>query len=280
MDTPTGIQDEESLEELQHILEVLEESYQRICPRGQEQEARFLEDDENLVVDHIGIRTFAHPRTSMDALARVFTSRGYRETGSYIFPGKSVRGLSLSPPQKKLPRIFLSELHLDALPVETTAIIEQSIASLDSEITGETLLGAERNWPPISFSDYLAVEQHSQYGAWVLAHGIRVNHKAWSVNHMETLEGLEEIHDVLEAHGFQWEVRGRSQREHRPPLLAQSSTRADTIPVVFSGMDIQSISGGYVEFTHRFRNPEGTGVFDGFVDAQANPIFDSTRRTQ
>ena len=273
MSTQTSIQDEESLEELQHILEVLEESYQRICPQGQQQENRFIEADENLVVDHIGIRTFAHPSTSMEALARVFTSRGYRETGSYAFPSKSVRGMSLSPPIPSLPRVFLSELLLDELPLEIRERIGESIDQLDSEITGETLLGAERNWPPIPFSAYLEVEQHSQYAAWVLAHGIRVNHKAWSVNHMETLEGLEEIHEALEKEGFTWEVQGSSRKENRPPLLAQSSTRADRIPVLFSELEIQSISGGYIEFTHRFRNPDGPGVFDGFVGAQANPIF-------
>lgn len=270
---------EEVAEELEWLLDVLVGEYQRICPSQRQLEESLLNRGEELSVDHLGIRTFAVHPISLDNLAPVFTSRGYRESGHYHFPEKHLRARSFSPPMKKYPRIFLSELLPSGLSPENWEKVCGWLECLDSDVTGENLLGASRNWPPIDVEDFRALEGESQYASWVAAHGIRVNHQAWSVNALMSLDGLEDIHEFGVQEGMTWKVQGSSERSKRVTALSQSSTCADVIPISFANGTIESISGGYVEFAHRFRDPSGQGLFDGFIAPQANDIFESTRRT-
>ena len=56
---------------------------------------------------------------------------------------------------------------------------------------------------------------------------------------METLEGLEEIHEALEKEGFTWEVRGASRKENRPssrPVLDPG--RSNSCPVFRAGNSV------------------------------------------
>lgn len=269
--------DEETREELDHILRLLHEEYASIAPSYGLMEEYLLNRGEELVVDHMGIRTFALNPVSMDCLETVFTSRGYRLTGEYTFPEKHLRARSFSPPSTDFPRIFLSEITEEAFTSSSWDILKRCVDTLDSEITGETLLGAQRNWPPIEGEEYSVLHKESQYAAWVASLGIRVNHVALSVNELGTLDGLEDVNEAIHQLGMSLEVTGKSARALRKSLLAQSSTQADSISHAFAGGDILQISGGYVEFAHRFRDPETGGLFDGFVTPQANAIFESTK---
>ena len=108
MSTKEQILPEEVAEELECILDVLVDEYRRICPTQRRIEEELLQRGEDLVVDHLGIRTFAINPIGLDDLTPVFTSRGYRVSGSYDFADKHLRARSFSPPLKKYPRIFLT----------------------------------------------------------------------------------------------------------------------------------------------------------------------------
>jgi len=280
MNQSQGKIDEEVLDELKCIIELLLEQYEQIAPRVRSLKDELLAQGETLDVDHIGIRTFAHPVVEIDLLATVFTSRGYKETGTYHFPEKHIRARSFSPPVKELPRVFLSELSSEAIPKELWEMASNYIELIDTEATGESILGAARNWPPIHFGEYRELEPQSQYAAWVLTHGVRVNHISWSVNSLMTLDGLEDINEFLVAKGFTMEVEGASAKDKRAFPLAQSSTKSDAVAVAFAEAEVETVSGGYLEFAHRFRDSETRQLFDGFIAPQAIDIFESTRRTE
>ncbi len=268
----------EVLEELEAILSLLREKYFSISPDAHKVEAFLMGRGDEIVHDHFAIRTLAISPINLDSLEPVFTSRGYQSTGSYLFHGKAIRARSYSHPLDAFPRIFLSELDVNTLSPKSQDILHQAVESLDEEVTGETILGADRNWPPLAKEDYEHLTQESEYAAWVASMGVRVNHFALSANEIGTLDSIEDIAHAIEELGIEMNRYGGLVKGERQDLLVQCSTMASHISVAFQHAVVHKIPGGYVEFARRYRDPNTQHLFDGFVIPNADSIFESTNR--
>lgn len=276
----------------------------------------YVRDYENVIAaagatfvnDHIAFRTLAgqRPLTGISGLSRIFEALGYRAAGCYHFEDKHLSAIHFQHPHPEFPKLFISELKTWELPVETAARLESLLATHREPVPGEvlrdldsieslddaqrlTLLQAvtaefeSLPWDRPEKSAVEAVNQHSQYAAWVMVHGYNVNHFTSLVNShgLDELNDLEKTIAALQAAG----VPMKTEIEGDPgSKLRQSATEAVTIDV-----DVQDDgqpatmpwSYAYFELAERNAVPDpATGKpvrFEGFLGPQATALFEMTR---
>lgn len=69
---------------------------------------------ENVVHDHIALRTFDDPRINIEVISKVFTENGYEARGNYEFKVKKLKGMHFEHKTDPMaPKVFISELLLD-----------------------------------------------------------------------------------------------------------------------------------------------------------------------
>ncbi len=110
------------------------------------------------------------------------------------FSNKKLKAEWLSPPQNleknlpdyvKYPRIFISEIEVEKLSIESQTIIRKYLdaaSSLDLTNFNHLTNPAQLLWTTPSFSDYELLSLESEYAAWVLCHGYSLNHYALSLH--------------------------------------------------------------------------------------------------
>lgn len=197
--------------------------------------------------DHIAFRTFSS-RGGIDSIAQNLTTTDYIEKDSYQFPTKHLNARWFAPITPGLPRVFISQLEDHSLSVASQMIITKSSS--------------------ISFSDYEQLRSESEYGAWTLMNGSVVNHTTISIDDLININSLKELHVILKMNGFTLLNVGGEIKVSNDGLLKQSSIISDTKPYIFSDQTTRLLSGGFVEFIHRYR--------DGFEAGNAVHIFEST----
>jgi len=281
-----------TIAEAQRFIEALWQHYVAITPDALRIHDLLRARGETFSNDHIALRTFSDvvdaPGASagsngaviratigVDRLAKPFIARGYVESGSYRFAEKRLRARSFRHPSGALPRVFISELELDACSDRLREIVGRLVTTIPP-MTTESLLTAAPTWDPISYETYRVLLAESDYAAWVAVFGIRVNHFTVHFNDLRSFDELAELNAFLEQNGFR--LNGESTKIQGGPdqLLEQSSTIAAPIPWCFAGGDQHDVPGGYYEFARRYLDPTTGTVFEGFVAASANKIFEST----
>lgn len=263
------------------------------------------------VNDHIAFRTIASqsPALGIATVSRVFQALGYRAAGNYHFPDKHLSAIHYQHPNGKFPKVFISELKTWELPHAARDIIAQTTATHRRTIADELLaglyaLGADGPDSKLPWEDVLdtlvhrfdtlpwtvpraeeveALNKHSQYGAWVLVHGYKVNHFTSLVNShgVKELDGLEKTIAALQAAG----VPMKAEIEGEPgSKLRQSATEAvrEDVGINHNG-ELGKLNWSYAYFELAERNPvvdPATGQkvrFEGFLGPQATNLFEMTR---
>ena len=261
---------------LNYIFSKLWKDYSGQNPSAERIHALFTSRGEAVINDHIAFRTFNDPRISLDVLARIFTNRGYRATGEYHFPEKKLYARHYEfPGDPFAPRIFISELLVDKFPDK----LRENVSSAITHISGDALRSDEIIFNGgifgiPSFEIYESLRSESEYAAWVYAFGFRANHFTVSVNHLRSLNGIEEVNDLLKTNGFVLNSSGGEVKGSEKELLKQSSTLADIVDHRFRE-GIKQIPLCYYEFAERFRDENGK-LFSGFIAGSADKIFEST----
>ena len=257
--------------------------------------------------DHMAFRTFATQNRGILSLSRIFEALGYQIEGVYHFPTKSLTALHLEYPNNpNFPKIFLSELHIWELPLDARQIIQHhlddtvdttesrcdiqictlaklfTIDSHMSEDEQENLLDQlvplfERlPWKTPTKAAMQQLNHFSQYAAWVLIHGNKVNHMTALVPSLDDL--------VLQLTNEGWPLKDTI--EGAPgSKLRQTATLAvlTNVTVMDEGIPT-SIPWPYAYMEFCERNTVVTnGVeqrFEGFLGAQATELFEMTKATQ
>jgi hypothetical protein len=213
--------------------------------------------------DHVAFRSLRRPRGGIELLAPVFERLGWRRAGRYEFPDTHLDAIHLAHPDG-LPRVFLSQLLVDRLPEHARRILEDLPADpappLDVEELAAWFTGPEA---PVREADLLALDGVSQYGAWVLAFGRKVNHFTASVVDIEAWDRrLREAGVPMKA-GIEGAPDGP---------LRQTATLAASLPVWLEGGGERDRPYAYLELAQRRQG------FDGFLGPQARQLFDMTKR--
>tara|TARA_R110002096_G_scaffold403766_3_gene601329 strand:+ start:29813 stop:30610 length:798 start_codon:yes stop_codon:yes gene_type:complete len=232
------------------------------------------ERGEQIVNDHIALRTFNEPRVDLQVLAKPFLSEGYEQAGSYQFPGKHLDARHFEHPDSSFPRIFISQLQLEAFSPELQKTVTELLEDAPEDMAGNlhaSLSG--RPWN-LSFETYENLRKESEYAAWMGAFGFRPNHFTILVNSLNTFPGIRELVEFLKENGFEINASGGEIKGSTESMLEQASTLANRVAVTFSD-GVETIPSCYYEFAQRHPMPNGE-LFSGFLAQSADKIFEST----
>jgi hypothetical protein len=213
--------------------------------------------------DHVAFRSLARPGDGIGLLAPVFERLGWKRAGVYAFPSDHLEAIHLSHPDG-LPRIFLSEIRLADLSPAARKILGR----IPAPPPAPEDIDALADWfgpptTPITERDLMVLEGGSQYAAWLLAFGRKVNHFTASVDDVE----------VWSRRLRQAGVPMKDEIEGEPGgPLRQTATHAVRLPLALNGTATVPWPYAYLEIAQR--RPD----FDGFLAPQARNLFEMTRR--
>ena len=228
----------------------------------------------DVVNDHIALRTFNLPKVGLDKLAAHFEAVGYKECGTYNFEAKKLFAKHFEHSDPNQPKVFISELLVEEFSEQLQETIKDIVEKIDEDaITAENFLYSGRHWD-IDSATYDMLLEESEYAAWTAAWGFRANHFTVSINALNNFETIEAVNDVLKQNGFALNTSGGEIKGSPEVLLEQSSTLADSATVNFTDGD-KAIPSCFYEFALRYPMANGE-LYTGFVAASADKIFEST----
>ena len=261
---------------LQKIFQDLWEDYIAFNPHAKRVYDCFVKKGENLIVDHIALRTFDDPKVNIDALAKAFVKEGYELKGQYHFEEKKLFALHFEHSDPQAPKIFISELIQAKFSKPFQNLIKKLLDQVPKDISEKKNFSCcGRPWQ-VSYQDYEILRKESEYAAWVSAFGFRPNHFTVSVNFLKNFSTVQQVNDFLKSKGFRLNTSGGEIKGSKKVFLEQSSTVAEEVKVSFSD-GIYSIPACYYEFAKRYPLPDGK-LYQGFVEGSADKIFESTDR--
>ncbi|QDP02467.1 DUF1338 domain-containing protein [Thalassotalea sp. PS06] len=229
-----------------------------------------------LINDHVAYRTFNIDKVGIDKLAAHLLALGYEAKGEYHFEAKKLYARHYEHADPALPKVFISELLVEKMSGEVQEIIHKLIAKMDEQVvTADNFLYSGTHWQ-ISYSDYQTLLAESEYAAWLAAWGYRANHFTVSINHLEGIDCINKVNDIVREGGFRLNTSGGEVKGGPEVKLEQSSTMADVHPVAFSDRT-EEIPSCFYEFAKRYPMDCGN-LYTGFVAASADKIFESTNQ--
>ncbi len=254
------------------------DDYAAINPQARAIHDLLASRGEQVVNDHIALRTYDDERVNLAVVARAFEAVGYEPKEDYVFEAKKLRARHYEHRDPQQPKVFISELRLkdfsDALQQTVKSLIDQMDPALpqrwDFPVVG-------RPWD-VSYGTYEALAAESEYAGWVAAWGFRANHFTVDINALRTFDSLEQFNAFLKEAGFKLNTSGGEIKGSPADLLEQSSTMAELAEVAFTDGP-RKVPACYYEFAKRYNKPDGTR-FEGFVAKSADKIFESTDRTK
>ncbi|KAF7781957.1 hypothetical protein PRUB_b1337 [Pseudoalteromonas rubra] len=229
---------------------------------------------DDVINDHIALRTFNHEKIGLEKLAAHFKAVGYKECGEYHFEAKKLYAKHFEHSDPTKPKVFISELLVEKCSPELQTIVNALVEQIDEQaVTAENFLYSGTHWQ-VSHETYKQLLAESEYAAWMAAWGYRANHFTVSINHLSNFETIEAVNQALKDAGFELNASGGEIKGSPEVLLEQSSTLADQHAVAFSDGEF-SIPSCFYEFALRYNKPDGE-IYTGFVAASADKIFEST----
>ena len=263
---------------LPSLLDKMWKDYVEINPLAQKIYQLLGQDGEQILNDHIALRTFNHPRVTIDILARPFLDSGYKYSGDYQFPEKKLYAKHYEHQDSSLPKIFISELKLEEFSPALNNIVNRIVGEIPQGKELEfDFVSCGRPWR-ISTQDYQELMKESDYAAWMAAFGYRPNHFTVFINTLKKFTDILELNSFLKTNGFKLNGSGGEVKGSKEVYLEQSSTLANNIEVTFSDGKL-TIPACYYEFAKRYPLKNGQ-LYQGFVAASADKIFESTSRGQ
>ena len=257
---------------LSDFYEILWDKYMELTPQVGRIHDLFQALGEDVVNDHIALRTFEGDLVGIEVLETYFLEQGYEVADDYYFTEKKLRARHYE--KKGSPRVFISELKVSQFS-ETVQDLVNSLLTQMSPLTNvEQLLLGGRPWEPVLWREYELLRKESEYAAWMAVFGYRANHFTISVNHFKILNDLEDVNHLLENNGVCLNSSGGLIKGSQEVLLEQSSTLAENVKVDFADGKYV-VPSCYYEFAKRYRDEEGE-LFNGFIQTSADKIFEST----
>jgi 2-oxoadipate dioxygenase/decarboxylase-like protein len=253
-------------------------SYTRITPSAGAIMELFTHWGEMPGNDHIAIRTFSDPRVNISAVAQPFTDRGYLPRGHYNFPEKKLKALHFEHPDKPgLPKVFISELQLEAFSSTLQQIVFNTLRDTDKRIFEEPdLILRGRIWGLPCYDIYETLRQESEYAAWIYVFGFCVNHFTVSVNGLRKFDSLEQVNEFLRSNGFALNTAGGLIKGGPDQFFEQSGILADRVKVHFREGHFM-IPACYYGFSRRYPGADGK-LYQGFLDGSGAKMFEYADR--
>jgi hypothetical protein len=257
------------------LFAALWQDYVQLTPSAQKIHALLGSGQQDDVInDHIALRTFNLDKVGLDKLAAHFIAVGYKEAGEYHFEAKKLYAKHFEHPDPTAPKVFISELLVE----KCSPMLQQAIQKLVDQIpadavTATNFIYSGRHWQ-IDQATYRLLLEESEYAAWMAVWGFRANHFTVSVNALQNFTTLQSVNQALKDAGFALNTSGGEIKGSADVLLEQSSTLADEAEVAFTD-GVLSVPSCFYEFALRYPTADGS-LYTGFVAASADKIFEST----
>jgi hypothetical protein len=259
-----------------------------------------IANETDIENDHVAFRTMGVPNLGIASFEKIFLALGYHKKDYFNFEGKKLNAYWYAPPSEKYPRIFVSELRVKDLSSEaqkiiysyTDSIISDPVDSIDlndgyqiDEFLHKAL------WDLPSWEHYQALQNESEYAAWVIYNRYYLNHYTISVHNLPNgYNDIYKFNEFLKSIGIKLNDAGGVVKVSPDGGLLQSSTVAEMIDAHFAEGLVQKISGSYVEFAERKVLPQFVDLSreligrehrrEGFETNNADKIFESTFSSQ
>ncbi len=257
------------------LFAALWQDYVQLTPSAEQIHALLGSGQQDDVInDHIALRTFNLDKVGLDKLAAHFIAVGYKEAGEYHFEAKKLYAKHFEHPDPTAPKVFISELLVE----KCSPMLQQAVQKLVDQIpveavTAENFIYSGRHWQ-IDQATYRLLLEESEYAAWMAVWGFRANHFTVSVNALQNFTSLQSVNQTLKDAGFLLNTSGGEIKGSADVLLEQSSTLADEAEVAFTD-GVLSVPSCFYEFALRYPTADGS-LYTGFVAASADKIFEST----
>ena len=96
---------------------------------------------DDIINDHIALRTFNIEKVGLEKLAAHFLAIGYKECGEYHFEAKKLYAKHYEHSDPTQPKVFISELLVEKCSPELQAIVTDMVAQIDeSAVTADNFL--------------------------------------------------------------------------------------------------------------------------------------------
>lgn len=229
-----------------------------------------------VVNDHVAFRTFNRAPINIESIEPCFLAMGYRVFDEYDFPRKKLCAKAFINEDESQPKLFLSELVLEACSNTLQTIVDDMLANADLPATvDETLFFQGTPWPTVSWHQYQTLLEESEYAAWLSVMGFCANHFTIFVNRLAKNDSLDEVIELVQSLGLTMNEAGGLIKGNAMVGLQQASTMADDMDYCFAEGDVHRIKTCYYEFALRYPDELGQ-LYQGFVADSADKIFEST----
>lgn len=261
---------------VEQLFEHLWHQYIQINPQANKIEQLFKARGETVINDHIALRTFNTEKLGIMNIASTFLDKGYKIVKDYDFAKKKLNAVHLEHEfDINHPKVFISELRTELFSENLQNIITDIDDQIDpAHVMEELFITSGRTWN-LTFEQYIQLLRESEYAAWTAAFGYRANHFTVSLNHLTTFFQLEDLNEFLIEQGFVLNQSAGLIKGTPEQFLEQSSTMAAPVNVEFDHTT-QPIPGCFYEFAKRYPMPETGRLYQGFIAASADKIFEST----
>ena len=260
------------------FFDTLWHQYAELTPQARAIEALFAAGGDQVINDHVAFRTIDAPGLDLQTAVSCFESIGYSVFDTYTFPDKHLDAHALRVmDDPDAPKIFISALRRGVFSDSVESLIDQLIApTVGHALSLESFLGTYPFAKP-TWDDYLKLAEVSEYAAWLSTMGYRANHFTVSINHLTQVTSMDALIEIVESAGFRLNTVGGVIKGLPENQLVQASTLADTARFTFADGQTHEVPTCFYEFAKRYPDAHGQ-LFQGFVPANANAIFDSTAR--
>jgi hypothetical protein len=261
---------------VEQLFKHLWQQYIQINPQAEKIHHLLQQRGESIINDHIALRTFNTKKLGIDKIAQIFIKKGYAVIAEYDFAKKKLNAIHLEHRENiHLPKVFISELRCELFSQNLQNIVNQIDAQISpEEVEDELFVTSGRTWN-LSFEQYIELLRESEYAAWTAAFGYRANHFTVSLNHLTTFFNLHEFNEFVVQQGFTLNESAGLIKGTPAQFLQQSSTMAAPVNVEFDHSS-QVIPGCFYEFAKRYPLPDTGRLYQGFIAASADKIFEST----
>ena len=235
-----------------------------------------IAEGENVINDHIALRTFNLEKCNIEKLSTFLVKNGYEEKEEYYFEEKKLHAKHFEhKSDKDSPLVFISELEVEKFSTEFQDVVTEIYNSVDwDNIDYDAILYSGIIWGELEYSKYEILKSESQYASWLYTNGYSANHFTVSVNKLQKYNSTKKITDFLLANDFDLNTSGGIVKGTPESLLEQLSTMADKKTITFKEGEYE-VPTCFYEFAYRFRDVNEK-EFRGFIANNADKIFEST----
>jgi hypothetical protein len=117
------------MNQIEELFETLWKTYTKLTPQASKIKELFENTNNQVLNDHIALRTFNNKRCDISKISEKFISLGYIKKESYTFEKKKLNAIHLE--KEGYPLVFISQIKMEEFSKEANNIISEIFPSIN-----------------------------------------------------------------------------------------------------------------------------------------------------